>query len=78
MYFSTLSNHSSRKNQAEELGEEEQKKERLVGNTCMEDVQRLEGMLLAEREQRSTLGLEKEKLRRERETLEEQRKQEEG
>lgn len=76
--FSTLSTQRSRDNQDEERREVEQKKEKLVENICGEDVQRLEGMLQAEREERSKLGLEKEKLRQEKETLEEQRKQEEG
>lgn len=78
MFFSTLSAQSNNEKQAETLRGVEQKKVKLVENSRTEDVQRLQEMLQAEREERSKLELEREKLRWDKKALEEQREREEG
>ncbi len=75
---STLSVQSTRDGQVEKYREVEQKREKQGESISRMDVQRLEEMLQAEREERRRLELEREKLRREREMLEEQREQERG
>ncbi|XP_013874687.1 protein fantom isoform X2 [Austrofundulus limnaeus] len=77
LLISTLSGQSNDEKQAEMLRVVEQKKEKLVESICREDVQRLQEMLQAEREERSKLELEKEKLRQDKKALEEQRGREE-
>lgn len=69
---------SNRDGLVERYREVEQKREKQGEDICRTDIQRLEEMLQAEREERRRLELEKEKLRREREMLEEQRERERG
>ncbi|XP_017165780.1 protein fantom isoform X2 [Poecilia reticulata] len=74
---STLTAQNPSESPAETRREEEQKEERLVENVFGPDLHhRLEEMLQEEREERSRLELEKEKLGQEKEMLVEQRKQE--
>lgn len=77
-FRSTLSVQSNRDGQVGKHREVEQKREKQGENICSMDIQKLEEMLQAEREERRRLELEKEKLRREREILEEQRERERG
>ncbi|XP_075307000.1 protein fantom [Odontesthes bonariensis] len=73
---STLSAQSDQDGQVQKHREVEQSREMVVESIRRMDIQRLEEMLQAEREERSRLELEKEKLRHEKETLEEQRQEE--
>ncbi|XP_069015433.1 protein fantom [Embiotoca jacksoni] len=73
----TLSGQSSHDGQVEKPEGVEQKREWVGENIYRMDIQRLEEMLQAEREERGRLELEKEKLRQEKEILE-QREREKG
>lgn len=78
-FLSTLSVQSNHDGRVEKQREEaEQKREKPGENICRTDIQRLEDVLQAEREERGRLELEMEKLRRERDILEEQRERERG
>lgn len=75
------SNHDGRverHREVEKPREVDQKREKEGENICRMDIQRLEEMLQAEREERGRLEMEKEKLRREKEMLEEQRERHGG
>ncbi|XP_036969270.1 protein fantom isoform X2 [Acanthopagrus latus] len=72
----TLSVQSSNDAPVEKHRGVDQKREKHGENISRTDIQRLEERLLAEREERGRLELEKEKLRREREMFEEQRERE--
>ncbi|XP_041840734.1 protein fantom isoform X2 [Melanotaenia boesemani] len=73
---STLSAQSDHDDHVEKHREKGQKRDIVVENVYSMDIQRLEKMLQAEKEERSRLELEKEKLRHEKEMLEERREQE--
>ncbi|CAG5929369.1 unnamed protein product [Menidia menidia] len=73
---SSLSTQSDQDGQVEKHGKVDQTREAVVESIHCMDIQRLEEMLGAEREERNRLELEKEKLWQEKELLEQQRKQE--
>ncbi|XP_051800041.1 protein fantom [Acanthochromis polyacanthus] len=74
----TLSAQSNHDGQARKPREVDQKREKVEENVTRMDIQRLEEMLQAEREERARVELEREKLRQDKEILEEQRGQERG
>lgn len=75
---STLSVQSKYEGNGEQHTEANQRREEQVENISGTDIQRLEEMLQAERGERGRLELELEKLRREKEMLEEKWEQERG
>lgn len=74
----TLSDQSSLRGHVEKHRDVDQMRQKVEENICSRDVQRLEQMLQAEREERGRLELEVERLRREKERLEEHGGQESG
>ncbi|CAN9509455.1 unnamed protein product [Ophioblennius macclurei] len=72
----TLSAKSSRDDLVEKQGEVDRRTENVVESILRMDLQRMEEMLQAEREERVQLEQEKDKLRQEKEILEEQRERE--
>lgn len=78
LFRSTLSVQSNHDGQVGKQTEVDQERDKVGGNVCRIDIQRLEEMLQVEREERGRLELEKEKLRQEKEMLEEQRERDRG
>lgn len=78
LFPSTLSAQSNPDGHVEKRSKLDRNSEDVGQSVCRLDIQRLEEILQAEREERDRLEREKEKLRQEKEILEEQRDRERG